>query len=195
MTLHFFSSARARRSARGYLALCGGHLRRYRWHYGLPLAVVFVLQCFFRIDVNYTKSLPDHVFLTVKGWKGDLRRGQYVVFRFPTENPAAPFRKGDRMVKRIAGLPGDRVEMARDRVFTIHPADASEAGKVLGGVRMGLSKPFSLRGQTLRPGPVGVIPPGRYYVHAPHSDSLDSRYAMMGWIGQDDIVGRAFSLF
>ena len=42
---------------------------------------------------------------------------------------------------------------------------------------------------------VGVIPAGHYYVYAPHKDSLDSRYALVGWISEEEIIGRTFSLF
>jgi conjugal transfer pilin signal peptidase TrbI len=30
---------------------------------------------------------------------------------------------------------------------------------------------------------------------APHPDSLDSRYALVGWVSETELVGRAFSLF
>jgi conjugal transfer pilin signal peptidase TrbI len=32
-------------------------------------------------------------------------------------------------------------------------------------------------------------------VRAPHPDSLDSRYALTGWIAEDQIIGRAYALF
>ena len=38
-------------------------------------------------------------------------------------------------------------------------------------------------------------PAGRYYVRAPHPDSLDSRYRLTGWVSEEQIIGRAYALF
>ena len=54
---------------------------------------------------------------------------------------------------------------------------------------------MSRRGEALEPGPTGLIPPGRYYVRAPHPDSLDSRYRLTGWVDASQIIGRAYALF
>jgi hypothetical protein len=59
----------------------------------------------------------------------------------------------------------------------------------------GQAKTIGLDGQALQPGPTGVLPAGRFYVYAPHTDSLDSRYAPTGWIHQRQIIGRAHALF
>ena len=55
--------------------------------------------------------IRDSVFITVKGWKSGLGRGDYVAYKFPTENPASPFRKGDHMVKLVLGTHGDEVKV------------------------------------------------------------------------------------
>ncbi len=39
------------------------------------------------------------------------------------------------------------------------------------------------------------MPIGSYYVRAPHPDSLDSRYALTGWVSLSQIFGRAHALF
>ena len=39
-----------------------------------------------------------------------------------------------------------------------------------------------------------MIPPGRYYVHADHVDSHDSRYAEIGLVERERIRGRALAL-
>ena len=44
-------------------------------------------------------------------------------------------------------------------------------------------------------GPVGIIPDGRYYVAGSHPDSLDSRYRLTGWVGRQQIVGKAHRVF
>jgi conjugal transfer pilin signal peptidase TrbI len=62
-------------------------------------------------------------------------------------------------------------------------------------VPVGYAKTVSRQGQPLDPGPTGTLPPGHYYVRAPHPDSLDSRYRLTGWIADAQIIGRAYALF
>jgi conjugal transfer pilin signal peptidase TrbI len=59
----------------------------------------------------------------------------------------------------------------------------------------GQAKTIARDGRPLLPGPTGVIPSGRFHVYAPHPDSLDSRYAITGWIRHDQIIGKAYALF
>jgi conjugal transfer pilin signal peptidase TrbI len=40
-----------------------------------------------------------------------------------------------------------------------------------------------------------VIPPGQLYVLGTHRDSYDSRYARVGLIKQNDVIGKAIPLF
>ena len=181
-----------------YLNLCRSHFLRYWKHYTIPLVAVFLPQFVIRVDVNYTDSLPDHVFITVKGWKTGLKRGDYIAYRFPTENPISPFRKGDHMVKIIAGVGGDTVSMTATRGFTVlSPGEVVSTSMMIPGSNgtLGVAKTLSRRGFPLEAGPVGVIPEGSFYVYAPHPDSLDSRYALVGWVSSDEIIGRTFALF
>ena len=85
--------------------------------------------------------------------------------------------------------------MNADRSFTIFASGDSSAFKTLGGHSTGVAKTVSRASKPLEAGPTGVIPEGSYYVYAPHKDSLDSRYAIVGWVTTDDIIGRSFSLF
>ena len=184
-----------RLSVTEYRQLCCAHFRRYWKSYTIPVVVVLLLQLVLRIDVNYTESLPGHVFITIKGWKTDLQRGEYVAYAFPTEHPYSPFRKGAQMVKIIGGVPGDVVRMTENRGFEVIGRNDSDAFGKIGGHFMGTAKPISRMGKPLEAGPVGVIPKGEYYVFAPHKDSLDSRYAMVGWVRAIDIVGRTYAIF
>jgi conjugal transfer pilin signal peptidase TrbI len=47
----------------------------------------------------------------------------------------------------------------------------------------------------LKPGPIGAIPPGHYFVSADHPDSLDSRYALTGWVADNQILGKVSRVF
>lgn len=57
------------------------------------------------------------------------------------------------------------------------------------------AKPISKGGKPLQHGPVGIIPNGHFFMSAPHPDSLDSRYALVGWVAETELVGRAISLY
>lgn len=198
--MSFFAPANGaqRLSLPEYLDLCKEHFRGYWKHYTFPLVAVFLLQFAIRIDVNYTDSLPDHVFITVKGWNTGLKRGDYIAFKFPNENPISPFRKGDHMVKIVGGVAGDTVTMTAERGFSVlSPGEVASKALAIPGSNgtLGVAKTLSRRGMPLEPGPVGVIPEGSYYVYAPHPDSLDSRYAITGWVHETEIFGRTFAIF
>ena len=186
---------RPRLSMREYLSVCQEHFLRNWRYYALPVFSVLLFQTFFRFDVNYTESLPHHVFLTVKGYTGNLEAGDYVAYRFPTDNPASPFQKGDHMVKIIAGVSGDIVTMTAEREFLLAKQSESVSLRALGGHSLGVAKERSKKGWALEPGPTGIIPEEQFYVFAPHKDSLDSRYAMVGWIARSDLIGKAYVLF
>jgi conjugal transfer pilin signal peptidase TrbI len=59
------------------------------------------------------------------------------------------------------------------------------------GRYIGEAKTHSQDGQPAPRGPVGLIPPGHYFLYTPHKDSLDSRYSMIGWVPQRQILGVA----
>ena len=128
----------------------------------------------YRFGVNETASLPNWAFI-VDRTDRKPRRGQLVQFVAP-DNPYYPH--GAPFVKRVLGMAGDRVER-RGREYYVAGRDVGEA------------KAFSQTGRPTHLGPTGVIPPGHFYVGAPSRDSLDSRYAEIGWIGTDRIVGTA----
>ena len=185
-----------RLSPREYLNLCTQHFKIYWKRYTAPVVVLVVMQLFIRVDVNYTESLPDHVFITVKGWKTGLTYGDYVAYKFPTNSNLTLFRKGDHMVKIVIGKPGDEVKVDDQRYVKIIRADRRSAvSSFLEGTSAGLSKPISKAGKPLEAIHPGVIPEGRFYAYAPHPDSLDSRYALVGLISDDEVIGRTFPIF
>ena len=71
----------------------------------------------------------------------------------------------------------------------------SERLFLVNGEPVGWAKPFSAERTPLALGPTGVIPDGHYYVSGTHPDSLDSRYALAGWIRRDALIGRAYVVF
>lgn len=153
------------------------HLRRWAWVYVLLAVSLLLLQYWFRIGINTTPSLPHRLYVIHKG--SHPAKGQLVAFRWPG---GGPYRAGATFVKILAGIPGDTVTRIDQHFF-------------VNGVAVGTAKPASLTGMPLHPGPTGTLPPGHYYVRAPHPDSLDSRYALTSWIEQTQIIGRAYAIF
>jgi len=153
------------------------HLRRWGMVYLLLIAEVVNFQAHFVLGLNATSSLPHRFFLIHKGELPGL--GQYVAFRWPG---GGPYPAGVTFVKIIAGAAGDRVTRA-DRDFYVNDT------------HVGHAKSVSRHGVPLELGATGLLPAGRYYVRAPHPDSLDSRYRLTGWISEAQIIGRAYALF
>jgi conjugal transfer pilin signal peptidase TrbI len=131
----------------------------------------------YSFGLNASPSLPYRLFLIHKGEMP--RRGDFVAFRWAG---GGPYPAGVTFIKVLVGVPGDQVS---------HEPE----GFHVNGSPVGAPKRTSRHGEVLAPGPTGCIPNGRYYVQADHPDSLDSRYALTGWIRQSQIIGRARALF
>ena len=108
---------------------------------------------------------------------GAPKRGALVLFD-PPDDVGSPI----PYLKRVTGLPGERVVVdGKRRVF-------------VNGALAGIAKRCALDGRPLDVIEPGVIPSGRYYVHAEHRDSHDSRYREIGLVPRERIRGRAFPL-
>ena len=147
-----------------------------------PLLVCLVLcgiwfQRHYTIGLNCSPSLPYRVFLIHKG--EPVTRDNLVAFRWAG---GGPYPAGVTFVKQLAGVPGDLVTR-KGLAYEVN------------GWPVGVARTRSRQGLVLEPGPVGRLPAGRYYVQATHPDSLDSRYALTGWIEASQIIGRAHVLF
>lgn len=153
------------------------HVRRWGLAYLLAAVAAVVFQSHFTLGINASPSLPHRLYLIHK--EAMPTRGDLVAFRWAG---GGPYPAGVTFVKILEGVTGDTVTRV-DRDFFVN------------GHAVGTAKPFSRAGIALEPGATGVLPPGRYYVRAPHLDSLDSRYALTGWITHAQIIGRAYALF
>ncbi len=171
----FESGARVR--LRPFAMRSIGHLKRWRFVYLAIAAAALWFHARYTLGVNASPSLPYRVFLIHKGEHPE--RGDYVAFRWAG---GGPYPAGVTFIKVLAGVPGD--EVMRDA-----------QGFRVNGKPVGAPKPFARAGHPLEPGPTGRIPSGRFYVQAAHPDSLDSRYALTGWIHASQIIGRADALF
>jgi conjugal transfer pilin signal peptidase TrbI len=158
------------------------HLTRRALVYLWLLVAVLAFARYFTISINVSDSLPGTLFLVQKGAKP--QKGDFAAFRYAG---GGPYRRGVLFLKRLVGAQGTVVEArATGDGFRDFFVDGRYVGR---------AKPRSRGGMPLTPGPVGIIPKGRYYMVAPNPDSLDSRYALVGWVGDDQIVGTAYRLF
>ena len=129
-----------------------------------------------------TESLPERWFFVRVAPPEAIRYGDYLAFRWA--GPVLP--AGATLIKQVAGLPGDTVIRV--------PGEGGTHDFYVNGKHMGTAKARSRSGERLAPGPAGTIPAGHYYVMGTHADSLDSRYALAGWIPAERLIGRAHPL-
>jgi len=128
-------------------------------------------------------------------WGKDPQRGDIVVFDYPRD-PATKF------VKRLVGLPGDKIEMKQGELYlneTIVPQQRSPKPTVEEGVWRAAEYVENLGGvehtiHRAQPendnnyGPV-TVPPDQYFMMGDNRDrSMDSR--VWGFVKRDALIGR-----
>ena len=153
------------------------HLSRHAYVY-LSLLCVY-LWALDHIGVNWTPSIPYHVVYIERD--ASVRRGDLVVFRFEGGEVANHF-KGQRFVKRIAGMPGDEITLQGRHVF-------------INDNPVGIARARTRDGTNLEAIEPRVIPAGQFYVQGSHEMSFDSRYRVNGLVRSDQIIGRATAIF
>jgi signal peptidase I len=181
--------------------------------------ITFVVQAFEipSSSMEETLLIGDHVFVNriqfapKSAWVGPLLpyRGVHfqdiVVFLHPD-----PPQAGTYVVKRIIGLPGDRIHLrngvvyrngvALDEPYILHdrdnPADdyRNNFPAVSPSEGEGLSADWTVDLQSHIQGGDLVVPPGRYFAMGDHRGvSLDSRY--WGFIPRENIIGRPMFIY
>ncbi len=152
-----------------YLLFCGGVAA------GALLALASTP--WIAVTVNLTHSLPGTVYVVHKG--GAFGKGDLIAFRW---HGGATYPAGVTFIKRVAGVPGDRVGI-QEGICRVNDAV------------IGRTKPTTRAGIVITPAKDGVIQADEYFVATDSPDSLDSRYALVGNIPQSAVIGRAYVLF
>jgi len=153
---------------------------------------VFVNKLAYDLKIPFTR-------MRIAEW-GDPERGDVVVFFAPTD--------GTRMVKRVIGLPGDRIELLNNQVFVNGealayeeldswfveqiPAAARPAHLFASELLADRKHPMMITPNRPAPRTGGpfVVPEGHYFMMGDNRDnSLDSRF--YGAVARDRIVGRS----
>ena len=145
------------------------------------LALWVILGRYFIVSINLSDSLPGRLYLIQKGVipsLNDLAAFQY--------QGGGPYATGTRFLKLVKGVEGEQV--------TAVSYDTGFSDFYVSGSFVGRAKPLSQSGMPLSPGPTGTIPPHHFYMSAPNPDSLDSRYALVGWVDEKFIIGRAIEI-
>jgi signal peptidase I len=139
-------------------------------------------------------------------WGSEPKRGDVVVFKFPPD-PSLDY------IKRVIGLPGDRVQMKHDELYLngvvvprkkmgqIDNPDITEVDRPVDVYRETLPNGVSYDTLDLTPNGLGddtrefVVPPGHYFMMGDNRDnSSDSRFSV-GYVPAENLVGRANIIF
>jgi signal peptidase I len=139
-------------------------------------------------------------------WGGSPARGDVVVFKFPP-NPSLDY------IKRVIGLPGDKVQMRdgqlfingqgvpRKKVGQIDNPDVTEVDRPVDVYRETLPNGVSYDTLDLTPNSIGdntrefLVPAGHYFMMGDNRDnSTDSRFSV-GFVPEENLVGRANLIF
>ncbi len=139
-------------------------------------------------------------------WGSSPERGDVVVFKFPPD-PSLDY------IKRVVGLPGDRIQMRdgelyindqavpRERIGQINNPDITEVSRPVDVYRETLPNGVSYETLDLSPNSVGdntrefVVPEDHYFMMGDNRDnSTDSRFSV-GFVPAENLVGRANIIF
>ncbi|MDH4567886.1 signal peptidase I [Pseudomonas sp. BN414] len=141
---------------------------------------------------------------------GDPQRGDVMVFRYPSD-------PNINYIKRVIGLPGDRIAYSSDKHLTINGQPVAE--KLLGEEpgtlgsanlyeeKLGEAEHLirkEMKRYRMEPGREWVVPQGHYFMMGDNRDnSNDSRYwndpripkDLLGMVPDRNIVGKAFAVW
>ncbi|MPY09025.1 S26 family signal peptidase [Moraxella catarrhalis] len=151
----------------------------------ISLAVAAKMNTRYETRWNISESINANFFIIDKSILPE--RGEYVAFNYydiTNEHYKSGMLKTPPQVvfiKKVIGVAGDTVSQ-QNREFFVN------------GQSAGIAKIKSKGGRPLKANEFqGVIPSGYYYVHTPHKDSYDSRYADVGLIPVAEIRGVAYA--
>ena len=133
-------------------------------------------------DPHEVNCLPElHLALLVDSQPARVERGDYLFWK-PSAIGALSYVKEDFVLKRVAGVPGDRLRIRSGQVFI--------NGKL---VAEGLEDAVLYQRRPADFERVEVIPPERYFVIGTARLSNDSRY--WGYLPRAAIVGRGYRIY
>lgn len=139
-------------------------------------------------------------------WSGAPERGDVAVFKFPP-NPQLDY------IKRVIGLPGDRIQMRRgvlhingeavkqEKVGQIDNPDITEVNRPVDVYRETLPNGVSYQTLDITPNSIAddtrefVVPAGHYFMMGDNRDNSNDSRAAVGFVPLENFVGRANIIF
>ena len=143
-------------------------------------------------------------------WHGRIfstppKRGDVVVFKLPSD-PSIDY------IKRVIGLPGDRIQMINDRLYIdgkiVPETRASDFIETVDGYTYHVPRyletlPGGKKHYILDRTPDGpadntdvfVVPPGPYFMMGDNRDNSDDSRAGVGYVPAENLVGKAEFIF
>ena len=152
--------------------------------FSVLIAVVLIVFIYQPVKVEGTSMMPtltdqERIFInkfTYRFGLGSIGRGDTVVFWYPQDTSKS-------YIKRVIGVPGDRVRVEGGQVFV--------NGTVLSEEYV---PPENRDISSWRDGEEQVVPEGRYFVLGDHrNQSSDSR--MWGYVPRENIYGKAVFIY
>ena len=166
--------------AESFSGLLVRHVKKHLPAYLLVAVCYHLFKANYLIGWNETPSLPFTLFIIHKN--EPVNNGDYAAFRW---HGGHPFPDGSLFTKRVIGSQGDTV-VRTGQSFTVNRQTF-------------VAKDHGMTGKALFPNPLpegaSIVPPDRYWVAGTHEYSFDSRYSQVGFIKQEDVVGRAYPIF
>ena len=130
-------------------------------------------------DDQDRQCLPPHRWFLIDRHDREIPRGEIVAFAARGLGPY--FHDGQTIIKRSAGVPGDRIQVDRETVRS----NGATVGEGLALARTLKRAPDDF----LRD---DVVPPGHLWMMGATADSFDSRY--WGFLSEQQVIGRAYAL-
>jgi len=135
------------------------------------------------IDDQQARCLGSTRWYLIDTYDQRPTQGQLVAFA-ATDGMAPYFRPGQTVIKRVVGVPGDRVSVDAEGT-TINGSALPNSDPALAGTLQRPSAVFFR--QTL------MVPEGQFWVMGDTRDSFDARY--WGLLSVQQVRGRAYALF
>ena len=138
-------------------------------------------------------------------WSAEPQRGDVVVFRFPKDDSID-------YIKRVIGLPGDRIQVLEEQLYIngeavkrerIEDGETDEFGRTIPVKRWRETLPNGVTYVTLEtPGRPNLantkifeVPPGHYFMMGDNRDNSSDSRADVGFVPFENLIGRAQVIF
>lgn len=152
--------------------------------FSVLIAVVLIVFIYQPVKVEGTSMMPtltdqERIFInkfTYRFGLSSVERGDTVVFWYPLDTTKS-------YIKRVIGIPGDRVRIEGGQVY-VNGKELTED----------YVPPQNRDESTWRDGQEVTVPSGKYFVLGDHrNQSSDSR--MWGWVPRENIYGKAVFVY